>query len=235
MLNIKNWWPVYLTVLVAALSTIWGITADIWGAGCSTVYCNIGRKFQWETMSAGLLGLAGGLSVISAMRRQIEHDAIKQVHARMVDAFSLVDHIESLEQLASLLKQNLEKAGKSELNIVSGLAVYTVLSGDTSEMDKAASGAMSSLRRHDNNYLETQRNSHLDLPPQCYSILDMLKSAVSRQFPQNNRRIGNYSAAKHYQAMQSVTTIIRIAPAFKQLVLAERKRRISDLMNWNRD
>ncbi|MBS8275348.1 hypothetical protein DYI21_17285 [Thalassospira tepidiphila] len=42
-------------------------------AGCTSNLCNSIRTLQWEALTAGLLGLAGGFSVIVSTRKQILH------------------------------------------------------------------------------------------------------------------------------------------------------------------
>ncbi|KZB50778.1 hypothetical protein [Thalassospira xiamenensis] len=80
--DLKIWWPV-VSVLLAA---VFVIVSGIWGAdfvvGNADAFSNAVRSLQWETMTAGLFGLAGGCLVLVATRQQIQHvkrHAIEQV------------------------------------------------------------------------------------------------------------------------------------------------------------
>lgn len=82
----RVWWPFYL-VLSAALSVlILGATSWIWLPGHSSAWANFVRTLQWETLSAGLFGLAGGVAVIGITREQMNEQRRTAV---LVDLYDL--------------------------------------------------------------------------------------------------------------------------------------------------
>lgn len=70
--HIKNWGLFYLTMAIVFLTVFLGLESQRIVGGCSTSICNELRGFQWESVAAGLLGLAGGMSVIAATNKQME-------------------------------------------------------------------------------------------------------------------------------------------------------------------
>ncbi len=85
--------------------------------GCTSPICNAIRSLEWEAMSAGLFGLAGGLSVISATRLQIS--------AQLRSTMRLVDqtydiHSDTLQRPISNAKTAVEqlRLALEELHVV---------------------------------------------------------------------------------------------------------------------
>ena len=67
----KNWLLVIMVLGTAFLVVIFGVWGESWVEGHNGAVSNALRTLQWETLTAGLLGLAGGLCVIVATRRQM--------------------------------------------------------------------------------------------------------------------------------------------------------------------
>ncbi|OAZ15387.1 hypothetical protein TH15_06360 [Thalassospira profundimaris] len=77
-------------VLLAAISVIGvGLSGNSLVAGCTSNLCNSIRTLQWEALTAGLLGLAGGFSVIVSTRKQILHS--ERVAQQQREDFLLAD------------------------------------------------------------------------------------------------------------------------------------------------
>jgi len=53
---------------------------------------NLLANFQWETVAAGLFGLAGGLAVITATQRQMTQTRIADANRELVDVDLLLEH-----------------------------------------------------------------------------------------------------------------------------------------------
>ena len=67
---------------------------------------NLLRNLQWETLSAGLFGLAGGLAVIAVTRDQINITIEEGKRQRKSDFNSKYEYIiEALNQTKNLAKQ----------------------------------------------------------------------------------------------------------------------------------
>tara|TARA_R110001583_G_scaffold193866_5_gene363515 strand:- start:70024 stop:70689 length:666 start_codon:yes stop_codon:yes gene_type:complete len=87
--RIQIWWPVAIVLIAAVCVIVSGIWGRSFTGGCASDICNAVRSLEWEAMSAGLFGLAGGLAVIVAMRRQIEHS--EKIAQKQRQDFLLVD------------------------------------------------------------------------------------------------------------------------------------------------
>ena|GEM_PF-2718489 len=79
MINIKNRYLIAIATIIAIAAVMIGIPAFLMfvDAACSPIsntICMQWRDFQWETVLAGSLGLAGGLSVIISTKMMISHE-----------------------------------------------------------------------------------------------------------------------------------------------------------------
>ncbi|PKR55072.1 hypothetical protein COO20_06705 [Thalassospira marina] len=107
--NVSIWWPVAFVLFAAVLVIIFGIWGGGFVAGNTDAFSNAIRSLQWETMTAGLFGLAGGCLVLVATRQQIEHvkrHAIEQVvDQELSPYFQLEADIRYLVQDAEILRE----------------------------------------------------------------------------------------------------------------------------------
>lgn len=71
--HLKYWWVVYILLIFAGLVVYLGIDGVRYIRGCSDPICNALRSLQWESLTAGLLGLIGGVAVVVVTRRQMEN------------------------------------------------------------------------------------------------------------------------------------------------------------------
>lgn len=83
MALLRHWHLVVIVLIIAVVVVIAGIWGSVWFAGDADPFANAVRTLEWETLTAGLLGLAGGLCVIVATRRQMaQAESIAAQHRR---------------------------------------------------------------------------------------------------------------------------------------------------------
>jgi hypothetical protein len=93
--HLRNWGLVYLTILVAVFVVTVGVLGHSLAAGCATVLCGAARSLEWETLTAGLLGLAGGFCVIGITRIQIKEQRAVEVERQLIDVDALIRQCET--------------------------------------------------------------------------------------------------------------------------------------------
>ena len=83
-------WPLILALIVALGLIITGVYGGEWVAGCTSATCNAVRSLQWETLTAGFLGLAGGVAVIVMTRYQLHESRKAAVNMELLDVDALI-------------------------------------------------------------------------------------------------------------------------------------------------
>jgi hypothetical protein len=83
-------WPLILAMIVASGVIITGVYGGEWVVGCTSATCNAVRSLQWETLSAGFLGLAGGVAVIVMTRYQLHESREAEAKVELADVDALI-------------------------------------------------------------------------------------------------------------------------------------------------
>lgn len=137
--NLHDWWPVYLVICMATLIVLVGIFGDSIAGRCASDLCNALRKLQWEALTAGLLGLAGGLAVIVAMQKQIQHsDLIAQQQRRdllLSDINIQLADIEKVYIASNAFKARVLKLGDPTEPEEIGIAIVESLFSEEEDYD----------------------------------------------------------------------------------------------------
>ncbi|OKH88085.1 hypothetical protein LF95_15535 [Thalassospira sp. TSL5-1] len=79
-----------LALIVALGLVITGVYGGEWVAGCTSATCNAVRSLQWETLTAGFLGLAGGVAVIVMTRYQLHESREAEAKVELADVDALI-------------------------------------------------------------------------------------------------------------------------------------------------
>ena len=77
-------------VVFATAIAIFGAVFDIMGYCDNGAICRFARRFQWETLCAGLYGLAGGLAVIASSKEQIANAKEGAIKERLFDVDTVI-------------------------------------------------------------------------------------------------------------------------------------------------
>lgn len=86
----------FVVAVIIALTVVWlGVNGTSYTAGCATAFCNSVRSLEWETLTAGLFGLAGGLAVIWATQTQIASQRKAAVDLELIDIDSFIKELEA--------------------------------------------------------------------------------------------------------------------------------------------
>ncbi|CAM3366033.1 hypothetical protein [Thalassospira profundimaris] len=93
-----NWlrelWPVIAVLIFSVIVIVIGIWSPAFVGGCVTPLCNAVRNLEWESLAAGLFGLAGGVAVIAIARVQIKEQRRADVELQLVDLDALIRQYE---------------------------------------------------------------------------------------------------------------------------------------------
>ncbi|MBO6772387.1 MULTISPECIES: hypothetical protein [unclassified Thalassospira] len=117
----------FYSAVISALITVWiGLQGPTYVASCSSSLCNGIRSLEWETLTAGLLGLAGGLAVVWATQTQIVSQRKAAVDLELIDIDSFTKELsERLKEIISTVEDSsrsvifddAESAGKANIAV----------------------------------------------------------------------------------------------------------------------
>ncbi|PKR54427.1 hypothetical protein [Thalassospira marina] len=83
-------------VAFTTIIAIFGVVFDILEYCDNGAICRFARRFQWETLCAGLYGLAGGLAVIAVSKEQIGEAKESAVKERLFEVDSVISETETV-------------------------------------------------------------------------------------------------------------------------------------------
>ncbi|MDG4721136.1 MULTISPECIES: hypothetical protein [Thalassospira] len=135
--------PFFFTIF-CALAIAWiGINGQAYVPTCTSALCNSIRSLEWETLTAGFFGLAGGLAVLWATRTQIASQRKAAVDLELLDIDSFISELsKGLTKLIEVTRQasenvqfdDAECAGKANMDIKE--AANKIETGLLFEIDK---------------------------------------------------------------------------------------------------
>ncbi|WP_339774254.1 hypothetical protein [uncultured Thalassospira sp.] len=101
-------------VVFATAIAIFGVVFDTMGYCDNGAICRFARRFQWETLCAGLYGLAGGLAVIASSKEQIANAKEGAIKELLFDVDTVILAAETrIEEIKDALNMA-EKANTSD-------------------------------------------------------------------------------------------------------------------------
>lgn len=134
----------FFFAIFCALGIAWiGINGQTYVPTCTSPLCNGIRSLEWETLTAGFFGLAGGLAVLWATRTQIASQRKAAVDLELLDIDSFTRElskgltilIEVTRQASESVKfDDAESAGKANTKIEE--AANKIETGLLYEIDK---------------------------------------------------------------------------------------------------
>ncbi|WP_296999755.1 MULTISPECIES: hypothetical protein [unclassified Thalassospira] len=118
--------PFFFAVFCALAISWIGISGQTYIPTCTSHLCNSIRSLEWETLTAGILGLAGGLAVLWATQTQVasQRKAAVDLELLDIDSFTreLSERLVTLVQVTRKASANVkfddsESAGKANRDI----------------------------------------------------------------------------------------------------------------------
>ena len=209
----------WISLLVAIVCLFAGVYASTGFVGISlgVGFANFINGFEWETVTAGLLGLTAGLAVFSSAKTQVRHSVRQKVDGDLAVAIEVDHYLFGLKSIASNSLRVLELAGESKVEAINGINVWSITDGYGPQMREAANRAVSDLRNYDKGYVEAKLQLKRDFPYDCLLALSNIASAYRKMASrQHNNRSGDLDAYRHENVVSSLTTIINSCDEYSQ-------------------
>ncbi len=110
------WQPIAAAATAILVLPALGMLADSSCSPISNTLCEVWSKFQWETVLAGSLGLAGGIFVLVSTRQQISAQKKAAVELELLDIDLYLGQLEaSYKNFAAHLAETNQQISASEL------------------------------------------------------------------------------------------------------------------------
>ncbi|WP_412776375.1 hypothetical protein [Thalassospira lucentensis] len=230
-ISIANWWLPFTSGVVACTPLFAGIY-EYDSCDQATKFCTWLGKFQWETLSAGLFGLTGGLAVIAATRSQIRFEAEKQVASQLSELYDVLLHVENIRKVALEQLDKLTKLGEVSQTSDGIRNFYNFVRGDGPTCAKAARDGLRMLRECEGKYLDKKRDSFKLLQIQAIKAVEAIKarSHYQPEIPTGSNNVGDPNAYEFHVAENSCKTIIEMSEVFRLSLLSQHKKRVQSLL-----
>ena len=149
--RINRWYAALGVVLVIGLGIFF---TGMWFNGAKYCYggaaCTYFKHLDWESLCAGLFGLAGGLAVIAISREQLRKADELRLAELLHDATELRFHLTPAVEKAEKLYKKLKDMG--ELGEGPHGAIYgyrPIIKGNGHQMAESAQAAMAEIKKYD--------------------------------------------------------------------------------------